>query len=82
MTQAHSVELTRVGCHVVVDVFLSRVVIWIAPNILVPLPLVYPDIVDQHFRGKCHGGEIDSLPARRHTQVEDQRLTDTVSKCD
>ena len=82
MTQAHDVGLTRVGFHVVVDVFLSRVVVWTAPEILVPLPLVYPDIVDQHFRGKCHSGEVDILPPRRNTQVEDQCLDDTVSRCD
>ena len=58
----------------VANVFLSRIVVWTAPNILLPLPLVYSNVVDQHFCGEFHGGEVDLLPARRDTQVEDQRL--------
>ena len=46
MTQAHDVGLTRIGVHVVVDVVLSRVVVWTAPDVLLPLPLVYPDVVN------------------------------------
>lgn len=55
----------------VVDVLLGRIVVWTASNVLVPLPLVYSNIIDQHFRGKRQSGEVDSLPARRYTQVED-----------
>lgn len=67
MTQAHDVGLTRVGIYVVVDVILSRVGVRTAPNVLLPFPLVYPNVVNQHFRGKCHSGEVNILPARRNT---------------
>ena len=80
MTQTHDVGLTRVGVHVVVDVLLGWVVIWTAPDVLMPLPLVYPNVVNQHFRGKRHSGEVDILPARRDTQVKNQGLEDTEQK--
>jgi hypothetical protein len=80
MTRAHSARLTRVGFQVIIDVLRGRVVVRTASNVLVAFPLVYPNVVDQHFRGECHAGEIDSLPPRRHTQVKDQGLKDTLSK--
>lgn len=46
MVRVHDLGLTRVGFHVVVDIILGWIVIWTAPNVLVPLPLVYPNIVD------------------------------------
>lgn len=70
MMQAYDEDLTRVGSHVVVDVVLGRVVVWTAPDVLVPLPLVYPNVVNQHFCRKCHSGKIYILPARRNAQVE------------
>ena len=75
-----SPRLTRVGIHMVVDVIHGRVVVWAAPDVLPPLPLVYPNVVDQHLCGKCHGGDVDILPTRRYAQVEDQRLEETVNK--
>jgi len=52
MVRVHDSGLTRVGWQMVVDVLLGWVVVWTTPNVLVPLPLVYSNVVDQHFRGK------------------------------
>lgn len=46
------VVLTLVCFRMVDDVLLSRVVVWTTPNVLGPFPLVYSNIVHQHFRGK------------------------------
>ena len=80
MARTQDIGLTRVGFYVLVDIIFGWVAIWTTPKVLLPLPLVYPNVVDQHFRGKGHGSEVDRLPAWRHTQVENQRLKYAVSK--
>ena len=72
MERVHVLGLTRIGLQMVVDVILGGVIVWTAPDVLMPLPLVYSNVVDQHFCGKCHSCEVDGLPARGHAQVEDQ----------
>ena len=46
MVNVRGRALTIVGFRVFIDVIRGRVVDWTASNVFVPLPLVYPNVVD------------------------------------